>query len=409
MTKFKVITGLLIGFVAVLIIWTVFFKSDNEHQTAQHKHSEHGHAEQQTQENYNNVVSVDVKYVDGVLHTLIAKQKGTQQSIGYQSSLDYGQTWSNEVHMINADNAFRFKRGNDARLAISGNSLVAVWMTRVEGAPHNAGPMMAMRSDDKGATWQKSAMPADWNGPHGFFAMAGSKEAINLVWLDSREKVDKGSQGLRFSQSRDGGKTWSVNNTLDAQTCACCWNTVKFNNDDFYVLYRDKKPSDMALGKVDSDLNWQRISTVGDFGWDFEGCPHVGGGLAFDSKNNLIHATVTTGKSDQAGAYYLHSANNGLSWSEPMLLGDNSSFHTDIAVNNGDITVVWDRATKSGMQIVKASSSDKGITWTQAELLSDALSHASHPIIIDMESKQLIMWTESEENGATVIKTSIVE
>jgi len=356
------------------------------------------------------VVSVDVKVVNDTVHLLLGRIDHGQASVWYQASLDQGQTWSPLVNTTK-DLAItaKFHRGNDARLAVQGNHLVAVWMSRKEGAPHNAGSMTSIRSADGGKTWQQATTPADWDGPHGFFAIDGNDHQINLVWLDSREQVEKGSQGLRYTSSQDGGVTWLENKTLDPQTCACCWNTARFNDDgEFYVLYRDKHPSDMAIGKVNQQHQWQRLNTVGEFNWDFQGCPHIGGSLGFDN-NNYIHATVSTGHDDYAGVYYLNSSNQGQSWSLPTQLGDDSAVHSDLAVNQqGHITATWDHITETGFQISYAQSTDQGITWSEIKPLSAADKRSSHPRVVALNDHALVIWTEKELDNSHSISMKLI-
>jgi hypothetical protein len=400
MTKMKFLLATLVisGIVAI------FLTNQKPHQTIPEEplHTMHGqHAEQ------SGVMSLDVKYVDGTLHLLMGKEENGQQDIWYQSSSDQGVTWSEAVNVtLNSDVAAKFKRGNDARLAVQGDNIVAVWMTKVEGAPFGAGPMMAMRSDDRGQSWQLATMPADWEGAHGFFAMDGNDKGINLVWLDSREQKVKGSQGLRFSQTRDGGLNWSSNLTLDDLTCACCWNTVSFDDDGlFYVLYRDKQPSDMAIGRVDPELNWQRLSSVGEFNWDFEGCPHIGAGLAIDSKIHRFHATVSTGQPDNVGLYYLNSDDKGQGWSPPIKLGNNGALHSDIVVSSdGTVVVVWDQLSENGLQMFYAKSDDDGQTWSKPSSLSKIELSASHPRVVATKHKTLIFWTESDHYNNSHMK-----
>lgn len=356
------------------------------------------------------VVSVDVKQVDNTIHLLLGKVINGKHSLWYQATNDQGQTWSSAVETTaGMDITAKFHRGNDARLAVQGDNIVAVWMSRVEGAPHNAGPMMSVRSDDAGQTWQKSTMPADWDGPHGFFAMDGNDEQINLVWFDSREQVSKGSQGLRYTSSIDGGVTWLENQTLDEQTCSCCWNTAHFDGEQFYVLYRDKQPSDMALGKVNKQHQWQRLSTVGAFNWDFQGCPHIGGALAFDGNNNQVHATVSTGLESKAGLYYLNSSDKGMNWQVPTQLGDDLAVHSDLALSNtGTLLAAWDQITEHGFEVVYALSQDQGQTWSNQALISTPGQRASHPRVVAVANTFLVLWTENSAENEYVLKTKLI-
>ena len=89
----------------------------------------------------------------------------------------------------------------------------------------------------------------------------------------------------------------------------------------------------MQLGKVDVEQQWQALSTVGEFGWDFQGCPNIGGGLAFDNQNELIHSTVGTGHPEKTGTYYLRSHDMGKTWTSPHRLGSETAVHSDLAVS----------------------------------------------------------------------------
>jgi len=357
------------------------------------------------------IVSIDIKFIDNTVHLLQGEVKQDQHHLWYQSSTDQGKTWSQAVDAFSGlDLKARMHRGTDARFAVQGDNLVAVWTSLKLGAPHNSGPVASVRSEDGGQSWQLSAMPADWNGSHGFFAMDGNDDRISLTWLDSREQIGKGTQGLRFTTSTDGGLTWAKNDTLDPQTCACCWNTATFDNEgDFYILYRDKKPSDMALGRVNKQQQWQRLNTVGEFNWDFDGCPHIGGGLAIDEKQKRFHATVGTGLEENPGVYYLNSIDKGLSWSNPIQLGDSSAVHSDIAVaNNGQLLAAWDHLTEFGFQIVYATSMDNGVSWSIANTVSAPDKPSSHPRIAAMDDAFLVVWTESDADGIHSLKTKII-
>jgi hypothetical protein len=354
-----------------------------------------------------NVLSVDIKYVDDTVHLLLGKKVAGADSLWYQFSADQGHTWSDAVNITEGrDIEARMSRGNDARLAVQGEHIVAVWMSRKEDGRHSSGPMEVMASDDNGETWQQIASPADWDGAHGFFAMDTNTDEMSLVWLDSRTKIGDGAtQGLRYAKSLDGGQTWSANQTLDERTCACCWNTAQYHGDDFYVLYRDKDPSDMTLGKVDSQQQWKTLSTVGAFNWNFQGCPHIGGSIAFDSTNELIHSTVGTGHPEKTGTYYLKSKDMGKTWSSATRLGEEMAVHSDIGVSaNGDVIAVWDMITKNGFQIVTAQSNNLGQSWSSPMTLSSKGIRASHPRTVALKSGFLVLWTEGEAKKTSTLR-----
>lgn len=359
------------------------------------------------------VVSVDGRYVKGKVHLLMGKKINGEDSLWYQSSSDEGKSWSEAINITEGEKIeARFHRGNDARLAVQGDNIAVVWMSKKEGAPHNSGPMMARVSHDGGLSWKSIQSPADWHkGSHGFFAMDATESEMSLAWLDSRQDAGKGAaQGLQYANSTDGGETWSQNQTLDLRSCACCWNSAHYSAEgQFYIMYRDKDPSDMALGKIDAKNQWQRLSTVGQFNWDFQGCPHIGGNFDFDEINQTIHATVGTGHEKHTGAFYLKSTDKGITWQSPVRLGDETAVHSDVAaLSNGQVLTSWDHITEKGFQVVYASSPDQGESWSDATTVSTIGLSATHPRILAMKDSFLLLWTEGKKKQMSLLKAKVI-
>ena len=357
------------------------------------------------------VVSIDIIESSGKLYLLTLTNQSEGQELTLQSSRDGGQVWSTTEQIpIPPDAGAQVSRGADARIAKVGNTLLVMWMSHIHGAPHGAGPMVIMRSSDDGKSWTTGTLAADWpKGPHGFMSLNTRGKLLHATWLDSRDgkALTPGSQGLRYAVSEDEGVTWSKNQTLDQTACACCWtNTRADNKGNIYVLYRDKQPSDMAIGVIDAKQhNWTRLSTVGAFDWDFSGCPHIGGSLAFRGKGTSqeIHAVVGTRKKEEAGVYHLQSNDSGKNWSTPTKLGDESATHADLAVNkNASLAAVWDMIdpeTKDGSLAIYVATSPTGIKWAEPKRLSAKGFSASHPRIISTSQGFLALWTEQSSDG----------
>jgi hypothetical protein len=353
------------------------------------------------------VVSLDVVADGAKLHLLTGRHAQGATTVWHQISTDDGRSWTAEKQVEGPPGAgATVTRGSDARIAVVGGKLVAMWMSHVDGAPHGgAGPMVAARSADGGKTWTPLPGPADWpKGPHGFFTLASDGKTLHASWLDSRDGPPPapGAQGLRYAFSTDAGESWSKNATLDVASCACCWTTGKADAaGNFYVLYRDKQPSDMAIGVVDGKTRqWTRLATVGAFGWDFPGCPHIGGGLAIrGGKRQEIHAVVGTRKKESAGFYHLESVDGGKSWSEPHRLGDDTATHGDLALGkDGRLAAVWDmvdpEAADGTVGVFAATSTDAGAHWTAPRRLSPGKITASHPRVVPTRNGFLALWTE---------------
>ena len=350
--------------------------------------------------------SLDVYEDGGTLHLLIADhhEELERSFLRYQRSENEGRSWSDPVRVDEGAPApYARGRGTDFHVAAFGDRLVSVWMTKGSGFM-GRGPLVAAYSDDGGKNWQLGATPADdgTDGDHAFIDLSVDlKGHFHCVWLDTRAREGK---GLYAPTSTDGGKTWSRNRTIDEEACDCCWNIITSDSrGNLYVLYRDKDPRDMALAiSRDGGRTWSRSGWVGAFQWDFDGCPHVGGGIAVGMKESApqVHTLVWTGKPDHTGIYYLQSTDPQKQWSEPQRLGGKGALHPDIAINPvGHVTAVWDEPINGHSTVFSALSVDNGATWSEPHRLTDGRTDASHPRVTGLDDAFIIFWTQKDDKG----------
>lgn len=353
------------------------------------------------------IESLDVAVDGGAIHLLLGDY-GTNSSapvLRYLRSTDAGDNWSAPIRVdTDATAPLAPHRGMDAQIAASGAKLVALWNRPGTGF-NGRGPMATALSTDGGATWQTGPNPADDGLPsdHSFVDCAADAAGVfHLVWLDSRG----GPKGLRYANSRDGGKSWSKNATLKAETCECCWNTLAVGAEGrLHVLFRDKNPRDMAvISSADNGARWGEPAKVGSFNWEFQGCPHVGGGLL--ARGAQLHALVWTGAAGNAGTYHLTSGDEGRTWSAPQRLGDADARRGDLASRSAShVAAVWDRVADGESVILGAVSNDAGKTWSAPRRLSDGSSHAAYPRVIATAAGYRVFWTESGKDRPGVWRT----
>jgi BNR repeat-like domain len=358
------------------------------------------------------VSTFDVYVDDDTIH-LIAGGKisaeNKQIKLSYTRSEDGGRNWLAPVTQANLPASIN-SRGNDIQLAAKGNHLLAVWQTK--GEFPSMGPMVSAYSQDNGETWQQGVNPAVNNeGDQSHLDLLTDEHGnFHAVWLEDPE--ENGYQSLRYSRSVDWGKHWSHAATLDASTCSCCWNTLALSpKNELNILYRDMKPRDMALlQSYDDGESWRHVSTVGKFNWKFDGCPHVGAGLAYTRADNprQLHSLVWTGAEGKSGLYHLSSKNNGANWSAPQKLG-NTAIHADIAAFDGNIVAVWDEMEADGTSIFYAKSKDGGKSWLTATRLTLASNAATHPRLIATKHGLLALWTEKPSKQPGQLAWQLIE
>jgi len=339
------------------------------------------------------VCSYDI-YQDGKnLYLLTAQQIESQYQIYLQHSTDEGETWSQKQRITTDSEPPRGPHfGNDIQIAASGLNIIIIW--QIEGTGFmGSGPMRYTYSNDSGLTWKKGLSPADTGSlsSESFVDIAADAQGhFHLTWLDTRDE----KRGLRYSSSKNGGKHWSKNQTIDELTCQCCWNTILCANDKVYILYRDESPRDMALATLENS-HWSINRSIGDFNWQFNGCPHVGGSLILDQNKN-VHCTVWNANTANEGLYYLQQ-NKDQNWIHKQRLGAAFEARTSsLAIDKqGRILVTWDSNLKGAQTIQYMSSDDKGQTWSSQEQVSSSLSH--HPKSIATSKGFLVFWIENND------------
>ncbi len=365
------------------------------------------------------VKSLDVYAKEGILHLLIGEIMAANQPaiLRYFRSSDHGGSWSVPV-VIDSAPGFPLARGrgSDFHLAASKNRIAVIWMNKGTGFM-GRGPLATAYSDDGGKTWHSGGNPADDNsdGDHAFMDITADPAGnFHVVWLDKRENEGE-DKGLRMTTSTDGGKSWKPNRTIDAATCECCWNYLTTDaHGKLYVLYRDIDPRDMSLSRSsDGGKSWESLGKVGAFDWFFNGCPHVGGSLAISANAQeklLLHALVWTGMQDQVGVYYLQADASKMTWSAPQRLGAINAKFPDIAVNlEGVIAAVWMEYREDHSQILGATSTDNGVSWSSPKVLSSPTVNATHPRLATIGSDFQVFWSEIQEGNPSAWRHTLIK
>lgn len=148
----------------------------------------------------------------------------------------------------------------------------------------------------------------------------------------------------------------------------------------------------------------------GDFGWDYKGCPHTGGGVAWSgAPRELMHAVVWTGAKSLEGLHYLRSSDQGRSWSVPHRVGSPQGRRADIAASDqGAIAIAWDQLEGSGRVVYTMVSRDGGQRWLKPTRVSSERGDALYPRVMATRAGFLIAWTESESGGRVMLSTHVL-
>ena len=317
--------------------------------------------------------------------------------LSHSTSMDGGETWSTPVPVGSlASPPHGLHRGSDARIAAHGDNVVAAW-TSAGTDSWGSGPITVVTSADRGAHWKPAANPADdgLTDGHNFLALnSDATGRFHLAWLDKRD----GERGLRYSYSKDGGQHWEANHTAAPKTCECCWNSIApLSNGGVAILFRDRSPRDMKVVTSRGGEGWNTPVPVGDFQWQFNACPHVGGALVRrpTASGDQLHAAVWTGAAGASGLYHLRSEDGGGTWTKPHKMNVPLAWHPALAVHaGGRLVAVWDTMAAVAPETWGALSSDGGSTWEAPVRLSAPEAPAAHPRVVAVQDGFRVFWTE---------------
>ncbi len=344
---------------------------------------------------------------DATIHLLYVADGRAEgiDGVYYVRSEDAGETWLPRQRIDDVTNPpHRASHTNAAQIAAFGDHLVAVWTTKGTGFM-GGGPMASVVSSDGGATWKRGPAPYSVSKRDGqaFLDIEVDDEGVfHLVWLGNLEGTE-GPKSLLYASSSDFGASWSTPDVVDPATCECCWNRLSLGGDgSLFALYRDLDPRDMGVARREASTGaWDALGRVGAFDWQYNGCPHVGGGLltlgAADALS--VHAVVWTGKQEDAGAYYFRSVDGGATWSAPRALGAKAVNTAIAGREGGPLVLAWDTRSDGASRIYVSLSFDDGEAWSEPLTLSAADVTSELPTVVPTGDTFRVFWWERDASG----------
>lgn len=356
------------------------------------------------------VKALDVYDQEGTVDLLLAVDDGARLELRHRRSRDGAASWGVESRVeLGGAEVFKVHPGSEPQIAAHGDRLVVVW-TAPGTSKWGTGPLASATSSDGGRSWKSGPNPVDTGSTegHGFVDLAADGAGVfHAVWLDGRS----GTQGLYASRSRDGGRSWETNRTIDSATCTCCWNRmIAPAAGEVLVIYRDDVPRDLTLAEArDGGQTWKRLAAAGSFGWQFNGCPDVGGALALGRAGTQpdLYALTWTGQQDKLGLYTVRSQDLGRTWSQPLPVADGTGHRGDLAIHGSVLGAVWDAPNGDGRQVQAAISRDGGRTWNEPKRLSAEGAIARQPRVVVAGERFMAFWTEKSGDKPAVWSSAV--
>ncbi|HTN42181.1 MAG TPA: sialidase family protein [Nitrospiria bacterium] len=277
--------------------------------------------------------------------------------------------------------------------------------------------LVLARSLDGGRSFEAPRVINDDDTPssHGFEGISAAPDgAINVSWLDGREKQKSGA-GTYFARSTDQGDTFTPNVKVDGGSCPCCRpSTVTTADGTIVVSWRkvfEGNVRDIVIARsTDGGRSFSSPERVRKDDWAFPACPHRGPSLAADAQGRVYLTWYTEGADEQPRIYFVTSDDAGRTFSSPLSLHTATPSLPDqpkMAIfPNGVVLVVWEEVTGVHKRVVMRFSTDRGATFSAAQILSDGPQGSNPAVAIHPSGLFAIVWNERAfPNNQIVVQT----
>ena len=230
---------------------------------------------------------------------------------------------------------------------------------------------------------------------------------IYISWIDKRDlaraeqtKTAYAGAAIYYAISTDRGKSFAFNRKLADHSCECCRVTMAIDNtakDPVTILWRHVYPvniRDHAIARI--GLNTPAIEGLPqratDDGWMVEGCPHHGPGLSIDSQHKVHIVWFTQGEKHPGLNYGRYDMDKGQFDFQQVFDTSASAAHPQIMTVNTEVYRTWKRFNGVDTELLISHSADQGVSWSEPYLVTKTSNGSDHPRLITDQSRVYVSW-----------------
>ena len=350
----------------------------------------------------------------GRVHVTWYDQRGGQNSVWYNRSIDGGVSWQTGDTQLNLGS-------NGAAMlptiACVDNRVYIAWQDHRDGELEN-GNIYFNYSNDSGSTFLANAvaLDADPDGENISLApqIAAVGSAVHVVWFDARN----GANDIYANSSTDGGDTWQPTPVrVDGDEAGASYSAAPVlavgDSGEVVVAWEDSRS-----GGSDIYVNYSS-----NFGQSFAGSDvrlDEGGGGSADSflpQITMSGSDVYAVWHDTIGGegrevYLAHSGDGGATWDAPVRAetdapGLHDALYPSVSAVGSTVYVAWQDDRYGGYDVFLRRSSDAGQTWDFEEYRMDRTtegsSHSYKAQVTAWEDQTVVvMWEDLRSDGEGV-------
>ncbi|UCG43236.1 MAG: exo-alpha-sialidase [candidate division WOR-3 bacterium] len=308
----------------------------------------------------------------------------------YIRSTDRGQSWE-EPAVICTDTAGNYS----ASIAALDGYAHIFWSDARDG---DGTEVYYTRSTDDGETWSANRRMTTATGTSGEPNAALEGKYVHLVWTDRRDTTNQ----VYYKRSPDRGFSWTQDLVITALDSGVSHAAVAVADSVVQVVYtgiHGDGPELHYVRSLDNGLNWESdVKLTSSSAPSGHMNPHIA------VAGPIVHVVYTDRRSGNDEASYIRSPDHGLSWGPETSLfstpGDNVG-RTVVAGSGTNAHAAAHLRVNSRNWIHYRHSTDAGLTWTQAELLSDS-GWSYHASIAVGGTAVHLVWQDGRDGNAEV-------
>ncbi|MDZ7659099.1 sialidase family protein [Fodinibius sp.] len=208
-------------------------------------------------------------------------------------------------------------------------------------------------------------------------------------------------RGALISNSGDIKKSFLI----DDSVCDCCPTSLAKTNNGAIVAYRNRTEDeirDIYTSRFNGE-QWSDPKAVFNDNWKINACPVNGPKLA--AQDSMVSIAWHTGANDKHTAKYAYSADQGTTFSEPIILNDSTSLgRVDTEIYKGISYLTWMEKGESDAVLKMASfDKDKQINQTKTVAKLNESRRTGFPQMERLGNALFFAWTHPDSTGTKII------
>lgn len=293
----------------------------------------------------------------------------------------------------------------------SNGDVMALWGTASSNSKNkHAGMVRYSQSYDGGTTWTAATQlvndTAASDQRYYDVALLPTGE-IGIIWLDNRKTTDKEGSALYFAST--SGRKGFGSGQMIAQPCCQCCRTELFvdRRGGIHALFRgiinDSIRDMVHIKSVDGGKTFGTPQRISEDNWVLKGCPHTG--PAMTENNNGLHFAWYTGAGEK-GCHYTNSKDDGNSFTTRDTVSSAGSHPQIAALANGELLIVWDETNTEGGTVSKRIAIEKRTAEGKSlvkQYLTAADGNNSYPVITATKAGAFVSYVNKQDQKSKVM------